>query len=185
MAKILVAYGVPQQKIPLTDIAGRPSGVLHFDPKSFKNAVRANFEAKLRLAITEFLRKEVPDIAHADYRFVPSATTLATVIKSGGYTHVVYYGHAVIQRKSLHPLKEITGVQLKHAFAGSTVKHFDIIGCQAGAIAAQLAVDVPGLDVGYLRGQRLDDFEVDGSKQLRKITIVPETVFHFSTPAAK
>lgn len=183
----LVAFGLPPNRVKLFDIHGRDlHATWHFDPKTFNGTVRAYFEGQLRKALSAFLAGEVPDIAHAEYRYVTDASSLMTLVRSGRYSHVIYYGHADIKLNVLAPVAErkITGAQLKQIFAGSAVKRFDILGCQAGVIAAQLASDVPGLDVGYLRGTRYDEVDVDmRTRELRGFSIVPQKVFHFVRPA--
>jgi len=185
---VLVAYGVPPNHIELFSATGRD---LHrewkFDPKTFSGRTRQNFEWKLRSALSRFLASEVPSIGHADYRFVPDIATLNRLLQTRRYDHVIYYGHAVDDGATLKPLHKITVLQLELALKGSGVTHIDILGCRSTAIAARLAMDLPLLTIGNLRGRRFDDVEVDlRTMRLKTLSIVPQPVFHFGPkPAAK
>ena len=183
---VLVAYGLPPNRVHLFSSTGRD---LHtewkFDPESFNGTTRHNFERLLRTALNSFLMTEVPEIAHAQYRFIASAADLRSALHGGRYTHVVYYGHAVDDGGTLKPLQKITVTELQHVLQGSGVDHLDILGCRSTAFASQLASAMPDLKVGNLRGKRFDDIEVDlRSMQLTKFTIVPQVVFHFAPPPA-
>lgn len=181
-----MAYGVPPNHIRLFDVSGRD---LHrewkFDPNAFHGRVRHNFEGQLRAALNIFLTGEVPQIARADYRFVPDVATLHALLQTRRYDHVVYYGHAVEDGATLKPLHRITVTELETVLKGSGVSHIDILGCRSTTIAARLASDCPSLTVGNLRGRRFDDVEVDlRTMQLKNLTIVPQPVFHFSPKLA-
>ena len=185
---VLVVYGVPPNRVHLFSATGKD---LHtewsFDPKTFNGKIRENFEQLLRTALTSFLITEVPEIAHARYRFISSAGDLRAAMHGGRYTHIVYYGHAVDDGATLKPLHKITVTELRHLLQGSGVDHIDILGCKSTTFASQLASAMPKLNVGNLRGKRFDDIEVDlRSMKLTNFTIVPQVVFHFApTPAAK
>jgi hypothetical protein len=188
MASVLVAYGLPPNRVHLFSLTGKD---LHtewkFDPKTFNGRTRRIFERQLRRALRSFLVNEVPDIMHADYRFITSAADLGGVLHSRRYTHLVYYGHAVDDGSTLKPLHKITAMQLQHLIHGSGIDHLDILGCRSTTFAAQLASATPKLTVGNLRGKRYDDIEVDlRTMRLTKFTILPQTVFHFGpAPSAK
>jgi hypothetical protein len=185
---VLVAYGLPPNRVHLFSATGRD---LHtewkFDPTTFNGRTRQMFEQLLRTALNSFLMSEVPEIAHAHYRFITSAGELRAALHGGRYTHIVYYGHAVDDGATLKPLHKITVTELRHLLQGSGVDHIDLLGCKSTTFASQLASVMPNLSVGNLRGKRFDDIEVDlRSMQLTNFTIVPQVVFHFSpAPAAK
>lgn len=48
------------------------------DPKNFTGTTRQTFERLLRTALNSFLMSEVPEIAHAQYRFIASVGDLRT-----------------------------------------------------------------------------------------------------------
>lgn len=185
MASVLVAYGIPPNKIKLFSSTGMD---LHktwqFDPKTFTGPIRAKFEELLRTALPILVKNEIPDIVHADYRFVSDAQTLQQVLAHGGYTHLVYYGHALADGVTLLPLHRITAPQLAQVLKGATVKHVDILGCNSSAIGALLASLAPGVQVGVLRGKRFDDFEVNmQTMQPTDFRILPQPVYHFGSTA--
>lgn len=186
MASVLVAYGIPPNKIKLFSNAGVD---LHktwqFDPKTFTGTTRAKFEQFLRGALPTLVGNDVPDLVQADYRFVSDAPTLQQVIVHGAYTNLVYYGHALVDGVTLLPLHRITAQQLAQILKGATVKHVDILGCNSSAFGALLASLVSGVQVGVLRGKRFDDFEVNiQTLQLAGFRIVPQPVYHFG-PTSK
>jgi hypothetical protein len=185
---VLVAYGVPPNRVHLFSNLGRD---LHtewkFDAATFNGKTRQNFERLLRTALTSFLMNELPEITHADYRFIASASELGKALQSHRYTHVVYYGHAVDDGGTLKPLDKVSVRELQHVLQNSGVEQVDILGCRSMTFAAQLASALPKLAVGYLRGKRYDDIVVDmHTMQLTDFTVVPQTVFYFGPrPATK
>ena len=177
---VLVAYGVPPNKIKLFSRTGVD---LHqtwqFEPKTFTGAVRENFERLLRTALVDFAGTEVPDLARGDYRFVPDVQTLGSLLARGRYARLIYYGHALTDGITLLPLHRITAQQVAQVLAGSTVGHIDIFGCNSSAIGALLSSLIPRIKVGTLRGRRFDDIEVNmQTMQLMDFRILSQPVFH-------
>jgi hypothetical protein len=81
---VLVAYGVPPNKIKLFSRTGvNLHQTWQFEPKTFAGAARENFERLLRTALLAFAGTEVPDLARADYRFVPDVQTLGSLLARG------------------------------------------------------------------------------------------------------
>src|SRR5436190_12523062 len=160
MSSILVAYGVPPNHIHLYSSTGRD---LHkegrFEPKTFDSQIRRDFEQQLRAALSTFMIREIPDIAHADYRFIGDARTLQAFLHTRKYREVIYYGHAIEEGSTLKPLQKISAIQLRHALEDSGVTHIDFLGCKSTTLAAHLASARPDLSVGNLRGRRFDDIE--------------------------
>jgi len=69
---------------------------------------------------------------------------------------------------------------LKQALAGTTVTHFDILGCRSTSVAADLSTQLPALRVGYLIAAREDNVEVNPhTLQVISLTIDPQAVHHF------
>lgn len=178
----LVAYGMPQKKIPLRSASGVPlHKTLHFDSKNFTGKVRDDFEKALRVALQRFIGSEVPDVAQAKYLFTPDIKTLSMALGTHLYDRVVYYGHALADGVTLAPQQRITAPQIAQALKGSAVGHLDILGCDSSAIGALISTLVPGLTVGTLRGKRFDDFKVDPSTmKIQDFMIVPMQIFHFA-----
>jgi hypothetical protein len=177
---VLVAYGVPPNKIKLFSSTGvNLHKTWQFEPRTFTGAVRESFERLLRIALLAFAGTEIPDLARADYRFVPDFQTLGRLLTRGRYARLVYYGHALSDGVTLLPLHRITAQQLAQVLAGSAVEHVDIFGCNSSAIGALLASLLPRLKVGTLRGKRFDDIEVNlATMQLTDFRILSQPVFH-------
>lgn len=119
----LVAYGMPQKKIPLRSASGAPlHKTLHFDSKNFTGKVRDDFEKALRVALQRFIGSEVPEVAQAKFLFTPDIKTLSMALGTHLYDRVVYYGHALADGVTLAPLHRITAPQIAQALKGSGVK---------------------------------------------------------------
>jgi len=119
---VLVAYGVPPNKIKLFSSTGvNLQKTWQFEPKTFAGAARSSFERLLRIALLAFAGTEIPDLARADYRFVPDIQTLGRSLLGGRYARLVYYGHALSDGVTLLPLHRITAQQLAQVLTGSTV----------------------------------------------------------------
>ncbi len=175
----LVAYGVPPNKIKLFSATHRD---LHktwqLDPKEFKGETRANFERLFRRSLQESFGSEVPDLAQADYLFVPDLRTLSAALATRRYARLVYYGHALSDGVTLAPLHRIAAPQLAPVLKASGVQRFDILGCNSSAIGGLIATLVPGMTVGTLRGRIFDDVEIDmRTMNLLNFTIVPQKIF--------
>jgi len=183
---VLVAYGVPPNKIKLFSVTGQDlHKTWHFDPHTFKGQVRANFERLLRTALQEFVGSEIPDLAIADFQFTPDLTTLSTALLQRRYTTLVYYGHALTDGVTLLPLHRITARQLASVIGHSGVRHVDILGCNNSAIGALLSTLAPDIVVGTLRGRRFDDIAVDmHTMRLTDFKIAPQAVFHLGPTAS-
>jgi len=182
---LLVAYGVPPNKIKLFSALGQD---LHktwqFEPHTFKGQLRATFEQLLRAALQDFIGTELPDLAHADLRFIPDLATLSSALLQRRYTNLVYYGHALTDGLTLLPLHRITARQLAGVLGHSGVQHVDILGCSSSAIGALLSTLVPDIVVGTLRGRRFDDVAVDmHTMRLIGFKIESQTVFHLGPTA--
>lgn len=175
----LVAYGVPPNKIKLFSATYRD---LHktwqLDPKEFKGETRANFERLFRRSLQQSFGSEVPDLAQADYLFVPDLRTLSAALATQRYSRLVYYGHALSDGVTLAPLHRIAAPQLAPVLKAAGVQRFDILGCNSSAIGGLLATLVPGMTVGTLRGRIFDDVEIDiRTMKLLNFTIVPQKIF--------
>jgi hypothetical protein len=92
-------------------------------------------------------------VAGARFVFIRSAADFEAAVRSAQYTHVVYYGHALDGENALLPAKgsKIDVPTLARALTGTSVAHFDILGCRSTSIAAQLATLRPEVKIGYLR----------------------------------
>ena len=147
--RVLIAYGVPAT-MALSDLAGRPLG------KTFELTAgnKASFEVALRRALTTFMKGDVM-IPAARFTFIRNAGEFVAAVRSANYTQVVYYGHVLEGVNALLPTatNRITATQLAAALSGTTVSHFDILGCQSASIAAELSALLPKVRVGYLRAR--------------------------------
>lgn len=187
---VLVAYGIPPNKIKLFSRTGKD---LHqtwqFEPKTFTGIARDNFEQLLRAALVAFIGAEVPNVVGADFRFVPDIQTLSGLLIHGRYTHLIYYGHALADGVTLLPLHRISAPQLAQVLKSSRVEHVDLLGCNSSAIGALLSSLTPNIKVGALRSRRFDDIQVDmQTLRLTSFWILPQPVYHFgpiSKPTAK
>jgi hypothetical protein len=172
---VLVVYGEPPS-MELLDSAGRKLGRFALGSEN-----RASFETALRRALAEFLGGHA-GVSAARFVFIRNAAEFAASIRSGSFGHVIYYGHALVGTNTLLPSigHSITPWQLFNSLKGSTVRHFDILGCSSASIAAQLATDLPALRVGNLRAAREDNIEVNPTtKQVVRLKIDPQPVYHF------
>ena len=186
---VLVAYGVPPNKIKLFSSTGvNLHQTWQFEPKTFTGPARENFERLLRSALMAFVALEVPyevpDLAKTDFRFVPDIQTLGSLLARGRYSRLIYYGHALTDGVTLLPLHRITAQQLAQALEGSSVQHLDLFGCNSSAIGALLSSLLPRIRVGTLRGKRFDDIVVNTqTMRLTDFQIVPQPVFHLGPSA--
>jgi len=105
----LLAYGMPQKKIPLRSASGAPlPKTLPFDSKNFTGKVRDDFEGALRVALQRFIGSELPEVAQAKYLFTPDIRSLSMALGTQLYNRVVYYGHALADGVTLAPQQRIT-----------------------------------------------------------------------------
>lgn len=174
--RTLVVYGVPA-RMALSDAAGTPIG------KTFEltSHNRGSFEPALRRALVAFVKRDAV-VQGARFVFIHNASDLSAAVRSAPYTHVIYYGHALEGVNALLPTagNRIKAAQLAQSFAGTTVAHLDLLGCQSASIAADLATVLPRLRIGYLRAKRIDNVECDPrTVQVIKMTIDDQPVFHF------
>jgi hypothetical protein len=173
----LIIYGIPPE-FEVFDAQGRSLGKKFQLNKSNKTS----FETALKIALGAFLGSHA-DLARANIVHIRNAEDTAKQIKNAtANTHVVYYGHAIAEEKKLAPSKgeRITVDQLARMLKGSSISHFDLLGCSSVGIAAELAISIPGISFGGLMNKRSDDFEVDHrTLQVRKMSIAKQEFLHF------
>lgn len=175
-SRVLVVYGVPA-RMSLTDAAHRSIGKTF----SLTKSNRESFEPALRKALTVFMGTDAV-VVGARFVFIRNAGDFEAAVRGAQYTHVVYYGHALEGENELLPARgaKVDVPQLARALKGTTVAHFEILGCRSASIAAQLSTLVPAVKVGHLRAAREDNIEVDPSTlQVISLCIDRQTVFHY------
>ena len=173
---VLVVYGDPPTP-PLEDSTGRPLG----KNLVLNRANQASFERALRSALAQYFGSHV-SLATARVIRIGSAVDFAATIKRESFTHLIYYGHALLGANALLPSlgKNISGWQLANALKGTAIKHFDLLGCETTSLAAELSVALPRVEIGYLRSWRHDNFEVDpNTLRFKNIRIDPTQLRHF------
>ena len=173
----LVLYGIPPEFV-VSDAQGRSLGKKFQLDKSNKGS----FETALRIALGAFFAKHA-DMDRARMVFVRTAGDVAKAVKAANSnTHIVYYGHAIAEDKKLAPSKgqRITIDQLSRMLKGSSISHFDFLGCSSVGIAADLSIAIPGVRFGGLMNKRNDEFEVEfRTLQVRKMAITKQEFLHF------
>jgi hypothetical protein len=96
---------------------------------------------------------------------------------------VVYYGHALSGVNVLLPGvgSNIAPFHIAGLLKGSTIKHFDILGCSGASIAGELATLVSkSTRIGYLRNKRQDNIEVDpATLMVKNLTIDQQALLHY------
>jgi hypothetical protein len=120
----------------------------------------------------------------ARFVFVRNIREIAAAVRSGAYTHVVYYGHADQIANALIPAPHvrITAAGLAPALAGTAVRHVDILGCRSTSFAAELATLAPQLRVGHLGAKRIDNVEVNlHTQQVVNVAIDRQPLLHFES----
>jgi hypothetical protein len=174
--QILVVYGVPP-RMKLRDVAQREIGKTF----SLTTSNRASFERALRFALTRFLGSDA-QVMSARFIFIRNVREFTAAIRTGSYSQVVYYGHALDGENALLPARggKIAPAELAYAFRGTTIRHFDILGCRSTSVAAELATLCPTLKIGHLRAAREDNVEVSpATLQVISLTIDQQMLFHF------
>jgi hypothetical protein len=174
--RVLVVYGVPA-RMKLTDAANKDIGKTFVLTKSN----RESFEPALRNALTVFMGSDAV-VPGARFVFIRGAGDFEAAVRSAEYTHVIYYGHALDGETALLPAKgsKFDADGLARALKGTTVTHFDILGCRSTSIAAQLSTMLPGVRIGYLRAAREDNVEADPRNlQVISLSIDRQTVLHY------
>lgn len=169
-------YGDPP-KMALFDERGRK--VSHAFELTASNLL--SFQNALRRALAAFLGTHL-EVAGAELVRLKDAETFVRVVKSGHYSHVIYYGHAIKELNILLPAlgQNLTPSRMAQALKESSVEHFDILGYEGATIAAELSPQVPKIRVGYLPAKREDDVDVDvATLRVRSLTIQPQTIQHF------
>jgi hypothetical protein len=176
---VLVVYGVPP-RMRLSDAAGREVGTF-----SLKDSNRESFEAALRSALATFVGTDA-SVSGARFVFIRNSADFAAAVRSAQYAHVIYYGHALLGENVLLPTanQRITTRQLAQALAGTSINHFDILGCRSASLAAELSTLLPKIRVGNLRSAREDNVEADPrTLQVIRLMIDRQPVFHFEAAA--
>jgi hypothetical protein len=177
---VLVVYGEPP-RMDLSDASGRK-----LDKKFVLRAEnKASFETALRRALSQFLGGHL-DISAARFVFIRNADDFASAVRAGSFSHVIYYGHALDGANALLPTmgNSMTAFRLANILKGTTVHHFDILGCSSASIAAEISTEVAGVRVGNLRGSRNDNVEVNPETlQVIKLQIDPQPLYHFDGKA--
>lgn len=172
---VLVVYGVPPN-MRLRDAAGREVGTL-----SLTRSNRPSFETALNRALAAFVGIDGA-VAGARLVFIQNAADFAAAVRGGHFAQVIYYGHPLSGENVLLPAagQRITARQLAQALGGTSVTHFDILGCRSMSIAGELSTLVPNIRIGYLRSSREDDVETDlRTNQVRNLRIEAQPLFHF------
>jgi hypothetical protein len=180
MLNVLVIYGVPPA-MDLVDAAGKVQ-MGTFEKLTKDN--RHSFEVALRHALAAFVKDDA-SVLGARFVFVRSGAGMAAALKSGAYTQVIYYGHALEGGANGlvpdgDPDHAVYTSELARALQGTTVTHFDILGCMSASLAAELFTVMPKLRIGYLRADRHDVLEVSPrTHQVISMTIEPQKLFHY------
>lgn len=140
-----------------------------------------SFEVALRQALNVFMKGDAI-ISGVRMTFIRDASDFAAAVRSASYTQIVYYGHALEGVNALLPTgtNRVSAKDLASALTGTTVKHFDILGCQSASIAAELSTLLAKVRVGNLRVKRFDNVICDPRSLLvTSLTIDPQPIFHF------
>jgi hypothetical protein len=175
---VLVVYGDPPL-MPLKDEQGRKLN------KTFtlRPGNERSFRLALEGALVTFLGAHV-NVKNATYRRIRSRQEFVRAIKSGHFSHVIYYGHALSNVNVLLPAtgSNIAPFQIADVLKESGVRHFDILGCSGASIAAETATLVSSnIQVGYLMAKREDNLEVDPrTMTVKRMTIDPQALRHFA-----
>jgi hypothetical protein len=175
-SRVLVVYGIPPSPL-LTDGAMRSLGK-RFD---LRPSNQYSFEAALRRALSKFLKTHV-ELATARFVFVRNAAELAKAIENNRPTRLIYYGHSLTGGSALFPSigHSVEPWALINMLRGSSVRDFDILGCNSTSIAAAISVELPGLRVGYLRAAREDNLVVDpNTLKVRDLSFDVQPLYHF------
>jgi hypothetical protein len=175
---VLIVYGDPPAA-SLEDSTGRPIG----KPLTISPRNQPSFENALRRAMAKYFGAHVR-MANARLIRISSAADFVGAVKRGQFTHVVYYGHAVLGANALLPSlgKNISGWQLADALKHTAVKHFDMLGCETMSLGAELSTALPGVEIGFLRAWRQDNFEVDrNTLQIKNVQFDPVRLYHFGS----
>jgi hypothetical protein len=156
VAGLLVLYGIP----PIMDIVdrtGRRLGRMF----ALTAANQASFEDALRRALTTLLRDHL-NVALTRLAFVQDANQFTINVKNTKAPHLIYYGQALSDANALLPSlgRAIPTWQIVHALRETSVSDFDILGCSGPRIAAELAVTLPKVRIGYLTSARDDNVEI-------------------------
>ncbi len=173
---VLVVYGDPPNP-PLEDSTGRPLGkTLTLSPGN-----QISFERALRSALASYFGSHVT-MANAKIVRIASATDFVNTVRRERFTHLVYYGHALLESNALLPSlgRNISGRQIVEALKNTAVKDFDLLGCATTSLAAELSVGLPGVEIGYLRDWRHDNFEVNPhTLAIKNLKFDPTPLRHF------
>ena len=178
---ILIVYGIPPT-MNLVDASGRDLGKVF----ELTRSNQPSFEAALRRALADFLGEHL-DVHRARMAFVKNARELVRTIAASGARRIVYYGHAMLGTRALLLSigQAIEPWQLADALKGSSVRDFDILGCEGTSIAADLSIRLPKIKIGYLRAARNDNIEVDRFSLKVKTLKIDEQPLHHFQPKAK
>lgn len=174
---VLILYGDPPNA-SLEDSTGRSLGKLTITARN-----QVSFERALRRAVASYLGAHVA-VSNARLIRIASASDFASAVKRETFTHLIYYGHAVLGANALLPSlgKNISSWQIVDALKGKNVKHFDMLGCETMSLGADLSIALPGVEVGYLRSWRHDNFEVDRNTfQIKNVRFDPTPLRHYTT----
>jgi hypothetical protein len=174
--RILVVYGEPPMPV-LRDSVGHP---LH-ERFALTPSNASSFTASLSNALALLVGGDA-SLSGAQFVHVKDEAHMRTAIRSGRFTHVIYYGHALENVNALYPGigSHISAPQLADMLKGSGVTHFDILGCKSTSIAAELSTLVPDVQIGYLRQKRVDNFVVNTKTlQVITMTIDPQAIYHY------
>jgi len=115
---------------------------------------------------------------------IRSAGEFSAAVRRGQFAHVIYYGHALSGENALLPAagQRITPRQLAQALSGTSVTHFDILGCRSMSVAGELSTLLPQVRVGHLRSAREDNVETDlKTGEVRALRIDSQPLFHFES----
>jgi hypothetical protein len=173
---VLVVYGDPPNP-PLEDSTGRPIG----KNLTLTSANQVSFERALRSALASYFGAHA-SMANAKMVRIASAADFVNTVKRESFTHLIYYGHALLGANALLPSmgKNISGWQIAEVLKGTAVKDFDLLGCETTSLAAELSIALPRAKIGYLRGWRQDNFEVDpNTLRIKNIKFDPTPLRHF------
>jgi hypothetical protein len=172
---ILVVYGDPP-RMKLHDVKSRP---LHetfaLTPKN-----QLFFQRALIRALSAFVGGHL-NLSNARFRHIRTAAQFSSAIAGAKYTHVIYYGHALMGTNVLLPANgsNISPARIVESLTGTSVRHFDILGCRSTSIAAEVSLKLPGISIGYLRQKREDNVVVSRGNPEIEMTIDPQPIYHF------
>lgn len=153
--RVLVVYGDP----PRMDLLDARGGSLR-KTFSLTSQNQSSFQLALKGGLGQCLGGHVA-IQEARFVYIRNLSEFSAALRGGQYSRVVYYGHALSGVNVLLPGigSNIAPFHIAGLLKGSSIKHFDILGCSGASIAGELATLV--------------------SKDIKKLTIDQQALLHY------